>query len=543
MLLAYGACTLLFTYPIAFEVLEQLPDHDADVKAAVWTNWWFRRAALGPEPLDYTRYLFHPDGLDLTGHSHSPLPSAIAALLRPLAGEVGAFNFTSLAVFPLGGLGMYLLAYELTRRRAASFVAGLIWAFAPYHVTQSLAHPSLAAVAGLPFQVLFLRRALAGGGWRPAGLAGLSFGLTLACGLQLGVLAALAAAVQVSATLVTHPGARNLHVVLDLGIAALVASVLAAPLVLPRLHGWSARADPEALLLEERLTGQTDALAYVLPPRGHPLFGPAVGRFYPRFVKNRQWMPYLGFAPLALALFAALRVRAARPWLLGAAVLIVCALGARLRCAGHVFESLPLPYAFVDRWAPLTLLRSSDRFNLLVPLPLASVAALALARHRRAWPAAVAAGIIGFEFLCAPVPMTRAYPDSQVLAALGTSTDRTAILDLPMGRQASKHWMLLQTSHGRPIVEGMAARTPPEAYRFIRSLPLLQYLARRDGADPPDPRGDLRQLADAGVGQVVVHLEHAPAADLARWVRVLGDRPSVRDDHFLVYDVRGLAGD
>jgi hypothetical protein len=540
VLLAYGACTLLFTYPIAFEASAALPDHDPDVATAVWTQWWFRQAALGPERLHHTRYLFHPDGLDLTGHSHSPLSSALAALLVPVVGEIGAFNLSSLLVFPIGGWGMFLLARELTRRRGASFVAGLVWAFAPYHVTQALAHPSLASVEWLPFQVLFLRRALRGGGWRPAALAGLSTALTLASGLQLGLLAGLAAAAQLSAALLVRPEARTARVLRDVGIAALVATCLATPLVWPVFQGWSSRANPERLVIEERLTGQTDALAYLMPPRYHPLLGGLVQPVYQRFAKNRQWMPYLGLVPLSLASFAALRVRAARPWLVGGALLVVCALGARLRLAGAVLESVPLPYALVDGWTPLALLRSSDRFNLLVPLPLAAVVALALARHPRAWPAAVGAALVGFEYLCAPVPMARAYPDSTILTSLSDANDRTAILDLPMGRQASMRSMLLQTAHGRPLVEGMAARTPPEAYRFLRSLPLLRYLARRKAPDPPDRLGDLRRMAEAGVGLVVVHLGDAPNRDLERWLRVLDDLPSSKDEHFLVFDVRRL---
>lgn len=539
---AYALCAVAFTFPVAFRALAELPDHDPDVRVAVWTQWWFRQAALGPERLNHTSYLFHPDGVDLSGHSHSPLTSAVAAALRPALGEIGAFNVSWLLAFPLGGWGMYLLAHDLTRRRGASFVAGLVWAFAPYHVTQALAHPSLASVEWIPFQVLFLRRSLSGrGDLRAAALAGLSFALSVACGLQIGLLAGLAAVAQVAAALVARREARTARVLRGLALAGLVAIVPALAVLAPLVPAAGGLAPAPDLVLNERLTGQTDVLAWFVPPRLHPLLGPPSAPAYARFAKNRQWMPYLGFVPLALALLAGLRLREARPWLLAGAVIVVCAMGARARIGGAVFEGLPLPWALVDDVLPFSLLRSSDRFNLLLPLPLAALAALALARFRGRWAAPAVALLVGFEYLCAPVPTATAYPDSAALARLAAEGPGTALLDLPMGRQASKHWMLLQTRHRHPLVEGMVARTPPEAYRFIRTLPTLVYLARGAAPPPPDPAGDFRRLAEAGVQHVVVHLDHASPANLARWRTVLGAGPEFADGHLAVFATASLA--
>lgn len=541
VLLAYAACAVAFTFPLAFHALDSLPDHDIDVRVAVWTQWWFGKAAFGPETLGHTSYLFHPEGLDLTAHSEAPLTSAIAVLLRPLVGEIGAFNLSMLLLFPIGGWGMYLLARDLTGRPGPSFVAGLVWAFAPYHLTQALAHPSLAAVQGLPFQTFFLRRVTAGRGAGSAALAGIAIASSFASGLQIGILAVLAAAAQVLATLVTSARSRTRPVRTGFVLAAVVAAALTLPVVAPQIAGWRGRAESDRLLVNERLTGQTDALAWLTPPRYHPLLGPAVAPVYERFAKNRQWMPYLGLVPLALALFAAVRIRGARPWLAAAGAIAVCALGARLRVAGAVLEALPLPYALVDGIPPFSLLRSADRFNLLLPLPLAALVALALAQLRFRHAATTAAALIAFEFLCVPLPLVAAYPESEALARLADPGERGAILDLPLGRQPSKHWMLLQTRHGRPIAEGMAARTPPEAYRFLSSVPLVVWFARDDAAEPAEPAADFRRLAEVGIARIVVHTEHASAADLARFSRFLGDQPDFEDAHLRVYDTARLA--
>ena len=57
-----------------------------------------------------------------------------------------------------------------------------------------------------------------------------------------------------------------------------------------------------------------------------------------------------------------------------------------------------------------------------------------------------------------------------------------AIIDLPMGRNESKFYMGAQTDHQRPIIEGMIARTPPDAYDYIDSNTLLRIIR---GIDTP----------------------------------------------------------
>ena len=56
---------------------------------------------------------------------------------------------------------------------------------------------------------------------------------------------------------------------------------------------------------------------------------------------------------------------------------------------------------------------------------------------------------------------------------LATEPDEFALIDLPMGRQASKLYVWRQTEHNKPIAEGLSARTPPEAYSYIEANPLL----------------------------------------------------------------------
>ena len=73
-----------------------------------------------------------------------------------------------------------------------------------------------------------------------------------------------------------------------------------------------------------------------------------------------------------------------------------------------------------------------------------------------------------------PIPL-RLSPRPAYLSALNNLPEG-AVIDLPMGRHYSKYYMSMQRFHGRPIVEGMLPRTPPDAYDYISANPVLAFL-------------------------------------------------------------------
>jgi hypothetical protein len=536
ILLLYGVITVCLTYPMAREIAHKLPQHSVDIWEALWNDWWFRQAVFAGQDLHFTPLLFYPQGISLATHANSPLFSAISALWFPLSGGLAAYNISTLMIFPLGAWGMYLLVYDLTKRPAASFVAGLVYAFAPYHLTQAIHVPHLGSVQWLPYMGLFLRRAMHGGRKRDALGAAFFFSLSVWSGLHLGFLSGLWAVALVMWTMASDREARRRTSWVALAMAALVALFLSIPVMIPVLRGWRSAANPDAALLQERTRGQTDLLAYLTPPRYHPVLGQFVQPLYSLFRKNRNWMPYLGVVPLSLAVYASLkRRRAACFWWASGLLWILLALGAYLRINGHVYSSIRLPYALVDQHLPFVILRSSDRFNLLVPLSLAVLVGIALAQWKRPWAIFLAGGLILFEYLCVPIPMQEPLPLSPFVQRLAEEPQQYAILDLPMGRKFSKRWMYMQTVHGKPLVEGEISRTPPEAYAFIESVSLLR--AFRDAGKPPpeDISEDLCTLAETGVRYILVHLDFASAEDVEGWVSWFEEAPVYRDDRLIVY--------
>ncbi len=120
---------------------------------------------------------FYPQGVSLVYHNFSWLNSAIWLLLQPLCGWVAACNVTFLLSFLLTGYSTYLLVSYLTHSQTAAFVAGLIFAFSPYHLSH-FNHPNLISVQWLPLCILFLVRTVRERGWHNVLLCALSLVLT-----------------------------------------------------------------------------------------------------------------------------------------------------------------------------------------------------------------------------------------------------------------------------------------------------------------------------------------------------------------------------
>ena len=85
-----------------------------------------------------------------------------------------AYNVIFLLSPILNGVATYALVRELTQSRAASFIAGLAFAFAPYQAVQ-LSHIQETMSFGMPIALLGLHRYVQAGGWRALGLFGVGW--------------------------------------------------------------------------------------------------------------------------------------------------------------------------------------------------------------------------------------------------------------------------------------------------------------------------------------------------------------------------------
>ncbi len=573
VLLFFTVLALLMTWPLITRIGTVYAGNNEDLWTFQWDNWWTRYALQHGYDLLFAPVQFYPVGVSLAAHSLSFYNSLLWIPLAALVGDIAAYNLTVLLTFILSGYTMYKLVKYLTADRrpqttdrgsgsmVSSLIAGIIFAFAPYHFSQSLGHVSLASVPWFPLLALFILKATREAKRRNSLWIGLTTLLITATRLQFLVLGGVVFAlfVLVDWLVLRREWTRGAWTRLIAGAA--IGLVLSLPIVLPAAQLFTQAATPDELIADEQTWGQTDLAAYFVPMTYHPVFGPIVQPLYDNFVKNRAWMPYLGFIPLLLAVWGALRAkRRALPWVTMGLFCFIMALGPFLRVNGAELTNIPLPYALIGDRFPLNILRSPDRYNLLLPLALAPLAAWGVqdvldrvrARtqrsagpyDRRSREAVFTVGVVFgalilFEYLGVPYPTIEPLATSPFQKQLAQDREDYAVLDIPLERSDTKRYLYYQTQHEKSTVQGRVARVPAEAYDLFNRIPLLSawqkdILAKR----PADLGEQLRLLADANVRYIILHKDLTPPEAITSLRNYFTLPPVYEDDQIAVYSTR-----
>jgi len=176
--LVYAGLAVALTWPLARGLAHDLPGDFGDPLLNCWILAWdashLLRAVGGHAGAlaDYwNANIFYPHPLALAYSDHlTPQAMQILPVYALTHNPVLCYNLLFLSTFVLSGLGMFLFARELTGSRAAAFVAGLAYAFAPYRIG-STPHLQVLSSAWMPFALFGFRRffetrrtrALAGG--------------------------------------------------------------------------------------------------------------------------------------------------------------------------------------------------------------------------------------------------------------------------------------------------------------------------------------------------------------------------------------------
>mgnify|MGYP001817269525 CR=1 FL=1 len=159
-LLLYALLAVVVTQPLWLHLADAVPSDIGDPLLNTWILAWDSHALL-TDPLHlFDANIFYPLPKTLAYSEHLFSTAILALPLIAFTGEpVLAYNLSLLLSFPLAGLGMYLLVLRWTQRRGAAFLAGLVFAFAPYRLA-AIAHLQLLTVQWLPFSLLALDRVL-----------------------------------------------------------------------------------------------------------------------------------------------------------------------------------------------------------------------------------------------------------------------------------------------------------------------------------------------------------------------------------------------
>ncbi len=544
-LLLFVVLSLVFTHPLALHLRHAVEDRQ-DALLNVWITAWDGHQILTDPAHLFDANIFYPYRRTLA-YSELLLGNALLALpITAVSGNpVLGYNVALLLSFILSGLGTYLLVHKLTGRPGAGLVAGLIFAFSSYQMS-NLAQAQLLAVQWLPFTLLALHLLLRHPRPRHAAIFVLFFWLQTVTsfyyGIMLGLVVGAFCILDVGFWIYRRCQELAWHWVvrqsplryLLLATGCLV--LLLLPFVVPYFQVQRELGFERTLADSEPFSASLRQ--YTQVPPGSVVAG--------------QWLPsdeqprgggypadalFPGLAALILAAWGLIRGRGHTRWpYAGLLLAAFClSLGPRLylvpgQAAGL---DLPLPYAWLYVVVPgFKGLRAPVRFDALVMLALAvlsgyGVAALLPPRQtgmltpQAGRPGfltqpdrkcvsiiALLAGLVILESLIWPGARAEQVPvGDQVPPVYRWLAEQLPgpLLELPMaftegGPQLD--YQYLSTYHWRPTPDGYSGFAPPKHGQVVYEMERF----------PSEQSVSLLQAL--GVQYVVVHTDRYPAA---RW--------------------------
>jgi hypothetical protein len=443
-----------------------------------------------------------PEGTPLYYHSFAyPKVFAIALLSRVTGTELPSLlflqNISLLISFPLAGVGAFYLVRHFTQNWVGALTGAFVFAFNPSHVAHTMHHAHVSSIEFIPFFVLSYLVAIERKSIIWLGLAIAFYGLSaLSCWYYLFYIAYFIefhTAYTVIRDRAFPRGWSLLAPIACLAGVAIVLSPLLVPMVIRAMSGTSVYAEGSD-------KGVADVFGYVAFPPVH-LLGSLTSYFYRRFAGGPwEGTVYLGLANLVvmgwLCLYAKQKDSGLLTYVLsGMAVFLVLASGDSLHVLG--MRTIPMPNALLSKLPFFANVRTPSRAIVFAYLFLALGIGHATSlvwqhRHRlliRGGLIAMA-GLMVLDFYPFRLLMTPvSCPPGLTLIHNDPELD-FGILNLPGGYIANNAYMLQQTCHGRPIVQGQISRHVS--------------VTLQDRLETQDLQAQRRQLAAAKIKYIVI---------------------------------------
>ncbi len=505
----YCLLTLAYFGPSLPNFSSQIIGPPEDNMGGYWNLWYANELVVrGDESLTQTDMLYFPEGTSMYYFAWSFYNFAISILLWMVLSPAAVFNLIILHSYPLAGLGAFLLIRHVTGNSLAAIVGGFVFAFSPYHFARSLHHGNLNAIQFVPFFILFFIRSIQKGGAFNLGLAALFFFLNSMCDWNYMVICGyfiLFGYVYVALR-------RRQWIVGDYvvkaGVVVGATLIIASPWLWEMIKLGLRTKDVEGSGLN---TFVADFAGLFVPGTLHWAGRLPVIREINDSYTGNAWeaASYLGIAALVLVAlaFSAARKVAAK-WWLGFVAFVVMALGPQLHLLG---KSLPvgLPYTIIAYIPFLSNVRAAGRFMVIAYLFWAIIVALSLqkllegrrAGARRTLIAVVAVALLFFDYFSINHDNTKVELPA-AMKALSAVGQEYGLLNIPRSYKGSMRYMMQQTFHRIPIVDGAATRKIGESLEDRLSY---SDLVLQQG-----------QLSLARVKYIVIHLQEneSPAADV-----------------------------
>ncbi len=493
VLSAYLLLAVILTWPLCAHFSTEIGGDLGDHWQTLWGMWWVKKALLDlhQDPF-FSRWVHWPQGMPMVFETFD-FPDCLLVLpLWSFLPPIAVFNCAELWSYVLGGYFFYQFALELTGDRLASFLAGALFTFAPYHFGHALGHMHIVALEWVPLYFWMLERSIA----RPERRWPLLAAVALAAASLASWYYLLFCVVLTVPYLLWRVATeRELRTVSELRRALLLGAAYLAlmwPLFSAMLadraaEPWDGAHDP--------ITFSADLWSFFVPNAAQSIgfnFRSVWGRFSGNPAENCD---YLGYALLALAILGAATTRRARIWLAIAVGGVVLALGPYLRTGGEVHRDHLLPYGWLSKVFPLLDFTGCPvRAGFVAIFALSAAAAVGLAwllrpgasRMARTLCAAGLVLVAGVELW--PHPFTTShFPVPAPFESWAKDPSTFAVLDLSGDTRPLYNAVL----HGHPLVDAYLSRTPTRLNRWLDEHPVIGHLRHpHGGLGPPHTRRD-----------------------------------------------------
>ena len=148
VILFFAVLSIILTWPSVWHFFSSVPSSGADTMQVIGVAGDKANLLSDQGVFKGTFELIKRSEFNIT---------TLYAYFQLIFGRVVGYNLLFFASFVLSGFGAYLLAFYFTKNKPASLIAGIIFAFSPFHI-----HNSLSTNAGtmhqewLPFFALYL---------------------------------------------------------------------------------------------------------------------------------------------------------------------------------------------------------------------------------------------------------------------------------------------------------------------------------------------------------------------------------------------------
>ncbi|MFC1498005.1 hypothetical protein ACFLS1_06005 [Verrucomicrobiota bacterium] len=541
-LVGFMLLTILLTYPVFLNISTCFMGDGYDGFQNAWNLWWVKTALTKNFTNPYfTEYLHHPNGVTLLFHTLNPFNGLISIPLQPFFRMEIVYNVIVFFSFIMSGIGMYILAFYLTKNKFASLIAGIIYTFCPYHMAHALGHLQLIAMEWIPFYIFFLLKLLQEPERKNILWCSFFLILTTFCSWYYLLYSLFFTAILISGAAIK----RRRGFLLDGTLTRLIVMLVIVFGVL------------SPLIVSMIITGTKEVFLGTHNPENFSadltsFFVPSAISTWGRMWCRNIWSTwsgntaensnFLGYTVLALSIYAAIRVRKTRIWGVAGIFAFIMALGPYLHVMGRQIR-VPLPYLFFHKYVPyFSMTGVPERFDLMLKFSMAILSAYAVAHitkthfHSGAkssrnviFPLTVA-GLICLEYLTIPYPMTRVSVP-EFYRQMAKDTEEYAIIDIP----DTPLTLYYATIHEKPIVGGYVSRLPVKTMGFLYQTPIISTLICGTPSPAPEKLDEaIATLREYNIRYILTHNNrHRKFLEQTLRLKKIYDQ-----QHLQVYDLR-----